>query len=52
MVLIDNIPGHQGHSGTLTTSLEQSFDSTQVTFSLAGVPAGLEDTIKQNIEQY
>lgn len=41
-----------GHTGTLTITLEQSFDSTQVTFSLAGVPTGLEDTIKQNIEQY
>jgi len=41
-----------GHSGTMTIALAQSYDSTQVNFSLNGVPTGLEDTIKQNIEQY
>jgi activator of HSP90 ATPase len=46
------LSGCIGHSGTLTITLAQSFDSTQVTFSLSGVPTGLEDTIKQNIEQY
>lgn len=41
-----------GHVGTLTTSLDQSTDSTKVTFSLAGVPLGTEDEIKRNIEGY
>ncbi|KAF9469372.1 activator of Hsp90 ATPase [Collybia nuda] len=41
-----------GHIGTLTTTIAQSTDSTQVTFSLAGVPTGLEDEIKRNIEGY
>lgn len=41
-----------GHDGILTTTLEQSTDSTKVTFSLAGVPLGTEDEIKRNIEGY
>jgi activator of HSP90 ATPase len=41
-----------GHLGTLTTTLAQSTDSTKVIFSLAGVPSGLEDEIKRNIEGY
>ena len=41
-----------GHSGTLTVTLEQSSDSTQVTFSLDGVPKGLEDEITRNLEGY
>jgi activator of HSP90 ATPase len=40
------------HSATLTTTLEQSTDSTKVTFNLAGVPKGLEDEIKRNLEGY
>ncbi|KAG6910285.1 hypothetical protein DXG01_011682 [Tephrocybe rancida] len=42
----------EGHSATLTTTLEQSSDSTKVKFSLAGVPTGMEDEIKRNIEGY
>ncbi|RDB22270.1 hypothetical protein Hypma_010604 [Hypsizygus marmoreus] len=41
-----------GHTGTLTTTLKQSTDSTHVTFSLAGVPTGMEEEIKRNIEGY
>jgi len=40
------------HAATLTTKLEQSSDSTKVTFSLVGVPKGQEDEIKRNIEGY
>jgi len=42
----------EGHSGTLTTTLAQSSDSTKVTFSLEGVPKGLEDEINRNLEGY
>lgn len=41
-----------GHDGTLTTTLAQSTDSTKVTFSLSGVPLGMEGEIKKNIEGY
>jgi len=41
-----------GHVGTLTTTLNQSSDSTKVTLSLAGVPLGMEDEIKKNLEGY
>ncbi|PFH51683.1 hypothetical protein AMATHDRAFT_58444 [Amanita thiersii Skay4041] len=41
-----------GHTGTLTTTFEQSTDSTKVTFSLNGVPVGMQDEIKRNIEGY
>ncbi|KAJ3785742.1 activator of Hsp90 ATPase [Lentinula aff. detonsa] len=41
-----------GHIGTLTTTLQQSSDSTKITLSLAGVPLGMEDEIKRNLEGY
>ncbi|KAG6810285.1 hypothetical protein H0H92_012583 [Tricholoma furcatifolium] len=41
-----------GHFATLTTTLEQSSDSTQVKFSLDGVPTGMEAEIKRNLEGY
>lgn len=41
-----------GHDATLTTTLVQSDDSTKVTFSLAGVPTGLEDELTRNLEGY
>ncbi|KAF5387035.1 hypothetical protein D9615_001566 [Tricholomella constricta] len=41
-----------GHTGTLTTTLEQSTDSTHVKLSLAGVPTGIEEEIKRNLEGY
>ncbi|KAJ3866789.1 activator of Hsp90 ATPase [Lentinula novae-zelandiae] len=41
-----------GHTGTLTTTLAQSSDSTKITLSLAGVPLGMEDEIKKNLEGY
>ncbi|KAG5642879.1 hypothetical protein DXG03_001921 [Asterophora parasitica] len=41
-----------GHVGTLTTTLEQSTDSTHVKFSLVGVPTGIEEEIKRNLEGY
>jgi len=42
----------EGHNGTLTTTLVQSTDSTKVTFSLEGVPKGLEEEITRNLEGY
>ena len=41
-----------GHEATLTTSLDQSSDSTAVKFTLNGVPLGKEDEIKRNLEGY
>lgn len=41
-----------GHAATLTTTLDQGSDSTKVTFSLAGVPLGLEEEIRRNLEGY
>ncbi|TFK36364.1 activator of Hsp90 ATPase [Crucibulum laeve] len=41
-----------GHSATLTTTLDQSTDSTKVKFNLTGVPTGTEDEIKRNLEGY
>ncbi|KAJ7578531.1 activator of Hsp90 ATPase [Mycena floridula] len=41
-----------GHIGTLTTTLDQSSDSTKITLTLAGVPTGMEDEIKRNLEGY
>ncbi|GLB34674.1 putative activator of Hsp90 ATPase, N-terminal [Lyophyllum shimeji] len=41
-----------GHTATLTTTIVQSTDSTHVTFSLAGVPAGMEEETKRNLEGY
>ncbi|KAF9227703.1 hypothetical protein BS17DRAFT_693270 [Gyrodon lividus] len=40
------------HEATLTTTFEQASDSTKVTFSLAGVPKGMEDEIERNIDGY
>ncbi|KAG7448287.1 uncharacterized protein BT62DRAFT_890232 [Guyanagaster necrorhizus] len=40
------------HTATLTTTLDQSDDSTKITFTLSGVPLGMEDEIKRNIEGY
>ncbi|THH11986.1 hypothetical protein EW145_g274 [Phellinidium pouzarii] len=40
------------HFATLTTTLEQSSDSTKMTLSLDGVPSGLEDEMKINMEGY
>ncbi|KAF8077663.1 activator of Hsp90 ATPase [Lyophyllum atratum] len=42
----------EGHTGTLTTTLDQSSDSTRVKFSLSDVPTGMEDEIKRNLEGY
>jgi activator of HSP90 ATPase len=41
-----------GHSALLTTALEQATDSTKVTFTLGGVPTGMEDEIRRNLEGY
>ncbi|KAF9652899.1 hypothetical protein BDM02DRAFT_3088389 [Thelephora ganbajun] len=41
-----------GHEATLTTSLDQSSESTTVKFTLDGVPLGKEDEIKRNLEGY
>ncbi|KAJ6611273.1 activator of Hsp90 ATPase [Mycena sp. CBHHK59/15] len=42
----------EGHFATLTTTIAQGSDSTTVTFNLAGVPTGMEDEIKRNLEGY
>ena len=41
-----------GHFATLTTTLDQGSDHTKVTWSLAGVPLGMEDEITRNINGY
>ncbi|KAJ3776765.1 activator of Hsp90 ATPase [Lentinula raphanica] len=41
-----------GHIGQLTTTFDQSSDSTKITLSLAGVPLGMEDEIRKNLEGY
>ena len=41
-----------GHEAALTTSLDQSSDSTTVKFTLNGVPLGKEGEIKRNLEGY
>ncbi|KAG8689145.1 hypothetical protein FRC08_011075 [Ceratobasidium sp. 394] len=41
-----------GHEGQLTTTLDQQSDSTKVEFKLSGVPRGMEDEIRKNIEGY
>jgi hypothetical protein len=41
-----------GHAATLTTLLDQSTDSTKVTFTLDGVPTGMEDETRRNLEGY
>jgi activator of HSP90 ATPase len=41
-----------GHHATLTTSFDQSTDSTKVTWSLNGVPSGSEDEIERNLKGY
>lgn len=40
------------HYATLEATLEQSTDSTKLTLSLKGVPTGMEDEIKRNLEGY
>jgi len=41
-----------GHVGTLKTTFDQSTDSTKVVFALSGVPKGLEDETRRNLEGY
>ena len=41
-----------GHVATLTTVLDQSTDSTKVSFTLDGVPTGMEDETRRNLEGY
>ncbi|KAJ6589830.1 activator of Hsp90 ATPase [Mycena vulgaris] len=41
-----------GHYATLTTTIVQGSDSSTVTFMLEGVPTGMEDELKRNIEGY
>ena len=50
MPLFTNRPA--GHIATLTTTLDQSTDHTKVTWSLTGVPLGMEDEINRNIQGY
>jgi len=41
-----------GHYATLKTTISQGSDSSTVTFVLDGVPTGMEDEIKRNLEGY
>lgn len=41
-----------GHFATLTMTFTQSSDSTKLTLSLNGVPKGMEDEIRKNLEGY
>jgi len=41
-----------GHDAVLTTTIDQETDTTKVTFKLDGVPTGLEDEIRANLEGY
>jgi len=41
-----------GHFACLTTTFEQSSDSTKVTWTMTGVPVGSEDEIKYNLQGY
>ncbi|KAI0780398.1 activator of Hsp90 ATPase [Trametes elegans] len=41
-----------GHFATLTTTLDQGSDSTKVTWSIEGVPLGMEDEITRNLQGY
>jgi len=41
----------EGHFGTLTTTLDQSTDSTKVKFSLKGIPEGTQE-MERNLERY
>ncbi|PAV23969.1 activator of Hsp90 ATPase [Pyrrhoderma noxium] len=41
-----------GHAATLTFSFDQSSESTKLTISLDGVPKGMEEEIKRNLEGY
>ncbi|KAJ7928431.1 activator of Hsp90 ATPase [Mycena leptocephala] len=41
-----------GHHATLTTTIVQGSDSTTVKFVLDGVPTGMEEEIKRNVEGY
>ncbi|KLO14682.1 hypothetical protein SCHPADRAFT_903089 [Schizopora paradoxa] len=40
------------HYGTMTITFDQSSDSTKVTLLLQGVPTGMEDEIRRNLEGY
>ncbi|KAL6300185.1 activator of Hsp90 ATPase [Sparassis latifolia] len=42
----------EGHAATLTTTLEQSTDSTTVTWALNGVPLGMEEETSRNLQGY
>jgi len=41
-----------GHDAILTTTLNQSTETTKVIFSLVGVPLGMQEEIKRNLEGY
>jgi len=41
-----------GHWATLTITFDQGSDSTEVKFSLAGVPKGMEQELESNLEGY
>ncbi|QRV72741.1 activator of 90 kDa heat shock protein ATPase [Ceratobasidium sp. AG-Ba] len=41
-----------GHEGQLTITLNQQSDSTKTEFKLSGVPRGMEDETRKNLEGY
>lgn len=41
-----------GHFATLSTSIAQSTDSTKVSWTMTGVPVGMEDEIQRNLQGY
>ncbi|KAG8935374.1 hypothetical protein FRC03_005264 [Tulasnella sp. 419] len=45
-------PNWPDHAGTMTITLEQGSDSTQVTWELKGVPKGHEEEIENNLRNY
>ena len=40
------------HFAKLTTTLDQGSDSTKVTWTLEGVPLGMEEEINRNLQGY
>ncbi|KZV88295.1 hypothetical protein EXIGLDRAFT_839327 [Exidia glandulosa HHB12029] len=50
--MLDNPKWPDGHTATLTTSLEQSSESTTLKLALNGVPKGMEDEITNNLQGY
>ncbi|KAK7034707.1 Co-chaperone [Paramarasmius palmivorus] len=50
--VLQNPSWPEGHVATLTTTFDQSSESTRVVLRLEGVPRGMEDEIRRNLEGY